>query len=171
MEQYIFNTAAMKCLCISKNYLHAKLVCKRSITSYWQQAVQHCNVSDATLSRPCSTAEHRTIGHANKRWLDDSFKRDGVAGRSAPPGEITGCSALLDLAETLAGRSALPELLEAAENMKRCKIVRFLCFVLQNNFVIGDNSIFIWLSQNLKLDCFFIFVFFLVFPSFWITWS
>ena len=36
--------------------------------------------------------------------MDDIFKWDG----------ITGCSALLDLAETLAGRSALPELLEAA---------------------------------------------------------
>ena len=46
--------------------------------------------------------------------MDDIFKWDGVAGRSAPPDEITGCSTLLDLAETLAGRSALPELPEAA---------------------------------------------------------
>ena len=36
--------------------------------------------------------------------MDDIFSWDGIAG----------CSTLLDLAETLAGRSALPELLEAA---------------------------------------------------------
>ena len=53
----------MKCLCIFKNYPHARLVCKRSIRSYWQQAVQHWNFSDATLSRPCSTAEHWTMAY------------------------------------------------------------------------------------------------------------
>ena len=37
-----------------------------------------------------------------------------VTGCSRLRSEITGCSALLDPAETLAGRSALPELLEAA---------------------------------------------------------
>ena len=46
--------------------------------------------------------------------MDDIFKWDGVAGRSAPPDEITGCSALLNPVETLAGRSTLPDLLEAA---------------------------------------------------------
>ena len=63
MEQYIFNTAAIKCLCISTNYLHIKLGCKRNIRSYCKLAMQHCNVSDATLSRPCSTAaDHWNAG-------------------------------------------------------------------------------------------------------------
>ena len=51
--------------------------------------------------------------------MDDIFNWDGVAGCSALRNGVAGCSALLDLAETLAGRSALPELLEAAEDMKR----------------------------------------------------
>ena len=53
--------------------------------------------------------------------MDDMFNWDGVAGCSALRSEVADCSALLDLAETLAGRSALPELLEAAEAMKRFK--------------------------------------------------
>ena len=40
------------------------------------------------------------------------------SGPFSTPDEITGCSALLDPAEALAGRSALPELLEAAEEKK-----------------------------------------------------
>ena len=52
--------------------------------------------------------------------MDNIFKWDGVAGRSALRSEIAGRSALLELLETVARRSALPELLEAAEDMKRC---------------------------------------------------
>ena len=39
---------------------------------------------------------------------------------SALHSEVAGCSALLELLETVGGRSALPELHEAAEDMKRC---------------------------------------------------
>ena len=49
--------------------------------------------------------------------MDDSFRWDGIAGCSALLSEVTGCSALLEAA---AGRPALPELLEAAEDLKRC---------------------------------------------------
>ena len=49
--------------------------------------------------------------------MDDIFKWDGVAGGSPLRNEVADSSAPLDLAETLAGRSALPELLEAADNM------------------------------------------------------
>ena len=52
--------------------------------------------------------------------MDNTFKWDGVAGCSALRSEIAGCSALLELPETVEGHSALPELLEAAEDMKRC---------------------------------------------------
>jgi len=51
--------------------------------------------------------------------MENIFNWDGVAGCSALRSEVADCSALLDLAETLADRSALPELLEAAEDMKR----------------------------------------------------
>ena len=64
--------------------------------------------------------------------MDDIFKWDGVADRSAVAEAVAGRSALLglaetvegrsallDLADTVAGRSGLPELLEAAEDMKR----------------------------------------------------
>ena len=89
----------LKCLCISKNDPHAKLVCKRSIQSYWQQAVQHCNLSDATLSRLCSTAEHRTIAY--KRSLKNSIRGVDLARLFStgpwgkPPKRIdAGCTAL-----------------------------------------------------------------------------
>ena len=49
--------------------------------------------------------------------MDDSCKWGGVASSSALRSEVAGCSALLEAA---AGRPALPELLEAAEDMKRC---------------------------------------------------
>ena len=56
LAQYIFDPAAMECLCISSNYLRAKLRCKGSIRSYCKQAVQHCRLSEAIASRLCSTA-------------------------------------------------------------------------------------------------------------------
>ncbi len=50
--------------------------------------------------------------------MDNIFKCDGVAGRSALRGEVDGCSASVRLLEAAAGREAVPELLEAAEDMK-----------------------------------------------------
>ena len=51
--------------------------------------------------------------------MDDILKGNGVAGGSALRSEVARCSALLKLLDTVAGGSALAELLEAAEDMKR----------------------------------------------------
>ena len=51
--------------------------------------------------------------------MDNIFKWDGVAGCSALRSEVAGCSALPTLLDTGAGGRALPELLEAAKDMKR----------------------------------------------------
>ena len=78
-KQHMFWLArVLKCLCISKNDPHAKLVCKRSIQSYWQQAVQHCNLSDATLSRLCSTAEHRTMAYKKSLTANSRLRKRGL---------------------------------------------------------------------------------------------
>jgi hypothetical protein len=54
--------------------------------------------------------------------MDTIFMWDGVAGCSALRSEVVGCSASKPskASKAAAGRSALPELLEAAEDMKRC---------------------------------------------------
>ena len=63
LAQYIFDPAAIECLCISSNYLRARLRCKRSIRSYCKQAVQHCRLSEAIASRLCSTAGCNLMRH------------------------------------------------------------------------------------------------------------
>ena len=52
--------------------------------------------------------------------MDNVFPWARLAGCSALRSEVDGCSALLQLLEAAAGRAALPELLKAAEDMKRC---------------------------------------------------
>ena len=60
--------------------------------------------------------------------MDEIFKWDGVAV----------CSALLDLAETLAGREALPELLEAPEEKKLRSAVKDRPALLQ---LVGGSAL------------------------------
>ena len=69
------------------------------------QAVQHYETR-----MPFSTTKQRFAWRQDQWWL---------TGCSALRSEVADCSALLDLAETLADRAALPELLEAAEDTKR----------------------------------------------------
>ena len=99
LAQCIFDPAAMECLCISSNYLRAKLRCKRSIRSYCKQAVQHCRISEAIASRLCSTAgcnlmRHQT-GDINAYQVDQvCLSRDINA---TTPGNLLGaasCSVL-----------------------------------------------------------------------------
>ena len=55
--------------------------------------------------------------------MDNIFKWHGVAGGTSLRSEVAGCSALPTLLDTAAGGRALAELLEAAEDMTREKLV------------------------------------------------